>query len=238
MDANDIIKSIGSIIKEEVLVNVDNKILPNTLVIESLHPFPGYHGSNLPENPLPNSIYLVTDKKYDGEDIFRAVKKIKKSIHYTFNASVGHTVILSETLHFIRIRNLDCFDCIPGLQEAFLNEGIRFMKKRTVNVEAPIKLQKFFRLNKIEDHIFKDLDEPLMYYFEIPEKPDWEFFKKTTLYIRNNVDNYSFDAALGILYQEELIDMVRIFAKELSADQLRFIRKKYLYELAHPDHLD
>ncbi len=231
------LEATGAIVKEEDLINIKHKVMPNTLVLESSHPFPGYHGSNLPENPLPGSIYLVTQRKYDGDDILRAAKKIKRSFPDNFEASFGQAEINERIYHFIRIKNLDCFDCIPVMQKAFADEGIQFMKRKSVSGESLIKLQKFFRLQKIDNHLYKDLDDPLMYYFEIPEKPGWGLFKKITFYVRANVANYTFDAALGTLYLEYIIDMVRIYAKDMTIEQLEFIRKKYLYELAHPDHL-
>ena len=238
MNDGDIIKATGTIVKGEVLTNIEHNIMPNTLVLESSHPFPGYHGSNLPEKPSPNSIYLVTATKCEGEDILRAAKMIKKSFPFNFDASFGKAEIYTNTYHFIRVRKLDCFDCIPRLQEAFASRGIVFMKKKKIKDEALITIQKFFLLNKTDEHLYRDLDDPLMFYFEIPERPDWNFFNKITNFIRSNVDNYSFDAAQGTIYLEDIIDMVRIYAKDITNDQLRFIRKKYLYELSHPDHLD
>jgi hypothetical protein len=34
--------------------------MPDTLVLESSNPYPGYHGNNVPESLKPNDIYLVT----------------------------------------------------------------------------------------------------------------------------------------------------------------------------------
>jgi hypothetical protein len=120
---------------------------------------------------------------------------------------------------------------------AFVDEGINFMKKKTDQRRCPYNLQKFFTFQKIDNNIYRDTDNPYMHYFEIPERPSWPFFRKITFYIRSNVDNYSYDAALGAVYLEEIHDMVRIFSKELTLEQLNFIRSKYLYELSHPDHL-
>jgi hypothetical protein len=237
MPVYDIIKATGTITKEEILTDIDHNIMPNTLVLESSQPFPGYHGSNLPEESLPNIIYLVTDQRYDGEEILRAAKKIKPVFPKKFDASYGKAELYSVPYHFIRIRNLSCFDCIAGLQEEFVKEGIIFMKKKPVSAEALIKIQKFFQIEKIDDHLYRDLEDPLMFYFEIPDKPDWQFFKKITVYVRSNIDNYTFDAAIAVVYHDEILDLVRIFAKDITIDQLHFIRRKYLYELAHPDHL-
>ncbi len=238
MLTDDIIKAPGKIIKEEDLVNVKHNIMHNTLVLESSHPFPGYHGKNLPEPPMPNNIYLVTETKYEGEDILRTAKKIKHSLPAKCDLSFGHACLNKKAYHFIRARGLDCFGSIPRLQAALAEEGIKFRRMKTLCGKALIKLRKYFPLKKIDENIFQDIDNPYLYYFEIPEKPPWEFFKKITIYIRSNLDKYSFDAALAIIYMEDITDMVRIYARDIDHEQLEFVRSKYLYELSHPDHLD
>jgi hypothetical protein len=237
MTGNDIIKATGTITKEEEFINIEIFVMPNTLVLESLHPFPGYHGDNLPEMLSPKFYYLATDTKYEGDDILRAAKKVKAKLPYEFNASFGHAEIFPNIIHFIRITDLNCVDCIGLIQEAFKTEGINFMKKRTIGGDALIKIQKLFTFQKIDEYIYRDAENPLMHYFEIPDKPSWPFFRKITFYIRSNVDNYSYDAALGAFYLDEIHDIVRIFGKDLTLSQLNFIRIKYLYELTHPDHL-
>ena len=238
MLSGDIIKAAGTITKEEELIAVEHNIMPNTLVLESSNPFPGYHGSNLPEDPLPGSIYLVTEARYEGEHILRIAKKVKKHLHEKCDSSFGQAQIYSGTYNFIRIRNLDCFSCIRRIQEAFSDEGIRFMKKKEVSGQALISINKFFSLGRIDENIYRDNDDPAMYYFEIDENPGWQLFKKTTIFIRGNVDHYSFDGALGTLYLEDITDIIRIFAKDTVNEQLHSIRKKYLWELSHPDRLE
>ncbi len=237
MSEPDIIKATGTVTKEEFVVNISHNIMPDTLVLESSHPFPGYHGSNLPENPLPNTIYLVTETKYDGEEILRITKKIKKRFPEKFDASYGKLELFTNTFNFIRVRDIDCFDCIERIQKEFACHGIKFKKKKKIDGEASIRIQKFFTMEKIDDHIYRDLIRSDNYYFEIPEKPEWEFFKKVTFYIRGNVNNYSFDAALVAVYLEDIREMVRIYAQNVTPGQLRFVRDKYIYELTHPDHL-
>ncbi len=237
MIGDELIKAYGSITKEEDLINIELFTMPNTLVLESLHPFPGYHGNSLPEGPDPNLIYLVTDIRYEGEDILRAAKKVRAKLPCKFNASFGRAEISQNTYQLIRLADLERMDCIRSIQEAFMSEGITFAKKKSVSGDALIYLQKFFSFEKMDGNIYRDTDNPLMHYFEIPDRPPWPFFRKITFYIRGNVDYYSYDAALGTVYMEELHDMVRIFSRDLTLEQLNFIRLKYLYEIAHPDHL-
>ncbi len=228
----------GSITKEEELVRIEHSVIPGTLVLESSHPYPGYHGNNVPESMVPNDIYLITKVKYEGEEILRKARKIKHKLRDRFNVSFGHAIIDSRTYHFIRLKNLDCFDCIDRVQKAFTDEEIVFCKSRNIGGQALIKIQRLFSFEKAAGHLFKKSDNPLVYYFEIPCKPDWEFFKKITFYIRGNLDKYSYDAALGAVYLEEIHDLIRIFSPGLTLEQLEFVREKYLYELENPDHLE
>ena len=228
----------GTITKEEELVRIEHSVMPGTLVLESSHPYPGYHGTNVPETMIPNDIYLVTRTRYEGEEILRKARKIRTKLRDRFEASFGQAEIDSRTYHFIRVKNLDCFECIDRIQKAFEAEGIEFCKKRNVEGQALIRIQRIFSFRKTADRIFVNIHNPLVHYFEIPCKPDWEFFKKVTYYIRSNVNKYSFDAALGVVYLDELHDIVRIFGRDLTVEQLYFIREKYLYELEHPDHLE
>jgi hypothetical protein len=238
MIADNVINATGSITKEEELINIEHSIMPNTLVLESSHPFPGYHGSNVPESTRPNDIYLVTKKRYDGEDILRKAKKIKHALKDRFDTSFGYAETSTGIYHFIRLKNLDCFECIDRIQKAFTSEEIEFCRKKRVSGESLIRIQKLFSFHKISDHLFRNPDNPHMHYFEIPCKPRWDFFKKVTFYIRGNVDNYAYDAAIGAVYLEEIHDLVRIYSTNLTIEQLDFIRRKYLYELDHPDHLE
>lgn len=238
MIADNVINATGSITKEEELINIEHSIMPNTLVLESSLPFPGYHGSNVPESIRPNDIYLVTKKRYDGEDILRKAKKIKLDLNDRFETSFGHAETTSGIYHFIRLKNLDCFDCIDRIQKAFTREEIEFCRNKRVSGESLIRIQRLFSFHKITDHLFRSSEYPQMHYFEIPCKPRWDFFKKVTFYIRGNVDNYAFDAAIGAVYLKEIHDLVRIYSTNLTIEQLDFIRRKYIYELGHPDHLE
>jgi hypothetical protein len=118
----DIIKTAGTITKEEELIAVEHNIMPNTLVLESSHPFPGYHGSNLPEDPLPGSIYLVTEVKYEGEHILRMAKRIKKHFQDKCDSSFGQAHIYAGTYNFIRIRE-------PGLLQLHTKDTGGFFRR-------------------------------------------------------------------------------------------------------------
>lgn len=48
-----LLTSIGTITKKEKIATVENDIRSNTLVMESLFPFPGYHGTTVPDRTDP-----------------------------------------------------------------------------------------------------------------------------------------------------------------------------------------
>ena len=70
------IESVGIVTKEVTFTTVKHNIVPNTLVLETLQPFPGYHGEYLPTDTKPEAVYFVLSKEFSTEFIFRTVKFI------------------------------------------------------------------------------------------------------------------------------------------------------------------
>jgi len=226
------LEGLGYILKLEELSTVTDNTLINTLVLENSAPFPGYHGNNIPLDTKPNYLFFVTDQKYQGDDIIRKACDIRRSFPHRFDASFGETTVQNELLHFIRIKDLERFTYISGLQQEFLEKGIKFRKKKSIRDQALIKVYKHFTLEQIGDNIFRDTENPMMFYLKIPAKPEWPAFEKATAFIKQNVEIYNFDSALGILYGKTITDMIRIFTKEPGVQLLSEIRSKYLDELA------
>jgi hypothetical protein len=96
------------------------------------------------------------------------------------------------------------------------------------------KIRKYFSLDAAVDYIYKDLEVSAMAYFKIPTLLDWDVFEGITLGIKNNMnENNNFDAGLGVFFRPEgIIDVVRIYDEELNLEDVKFIRKKYLEEIA------
>jgi hypothetical protein len=70
-----------------------------------------------------------------------------------------------------------------------------------------------------------------MYYLRIPKHLSWQVFLEITTSIKHNLDNQNFDGALGCIYLKDIIDVVRIFAKDMELGDLSKIRQQYLDEL-------
>ena len=225
-----IIETMGSIAKVEKLETLNSNILENTLVFDEIEPFPGYHGVNLPSEYNPSTVYLVLRKKLSTVKVIRITQQIKKYFKYSFDGTVSTICINNDVFNCIRIRNIKNYSIIPDLQKSYIYEGVRFMKKRNIRGEGIIDIKKHFELEELEEGIYKDLEDSLMYYVKIPRHLSWQMFFEITTSIKHNIDNLSFDAALGVLYLKEITDVVRIFARDMSLDELKTIQQRYLEE--------
>ncbi len=225
------IETFGYIKKEESLVTVESNIIPNTLVLESRQPFPGYHG-NFPDKSQPQSLFLITTKDYSFEEVARITKNMCESIKFNFNASQGHLHFKSETLPCIRIKYLRSFTFIPELQTLFKDAGIKFAKQTHINSSAIIVINKSFFISDKGDGLYKDLKEESKCYIELPSFLTWEQFKRYTENIKHNIDNNNFDAAQGAFYRNEgILDLVRIYDQEKNPERIKLLQRAYLEEI-------
>ena len=225
------IETMGSIAKVEKLETLNSNILENTLVLEEVEPFPGYHGANLPSGYNPTAVYLIIKKKLPSIKIIRITQEIRKYFKHEFDGTAANICINNEVFSAIRLRNLEDIKILPELQKNYMYEGIKFVKKRKIKGDGIIELKKHFELEALGEGIYKDLEDPLMYYLRIPKHLSWQVFLEITTSIKHNLDNLNFDAALGSIYLKEIIDVVRIFAKDMELNDLSMIRQQYLEEL-------
>ncbi len=221
-------EAIGFVKKLELISTIEDKIIPDTFVVESTTPFPGYHGDNLPSETKPGLIFFITKEPYSSEIIARASQKIKKYFQEQFGALYGNLNFYNEDFPCIRIKNLTSFDYIADLQSCFRDEGIKFMKKKKVNTNSILKFQKYFILGRLDGNDFlKDLEEEAIMYFRIENHLKWKLFEQITKFVKNNVENNNFDAALASLFSfEGMNDYIRIYS-EFTIQQLKGLCEKY-----------
>jgi len=226
-----IIETMGSIAKVEKLETLSSNILENTLVLKEIEPYPGYHGANYPTGYNPTAVYLVLKKKASTVRVMRITQDIRKFLKHDFDGTAAEISINNDTLNCIRLRNFNNYDILPDLQKAYMHGGLKFMKKRKISGAGVIEIKKHFELEKLDEDIYKDLEDPLMYYLKISKHLNWSLFREITTSIKHNLDDLSFDAALGAIYMKEITEVVRIFARDFKVEDLKKIREKYLEEL-------
>ena len=220
------IETIGTIEKKERLVTVDS----NDLVLESLHPFPGYHGTTIPDKTNPKSLFFVLRSDFPDEDIIRAILRIKHKLHTHFDASPGKVTVFNKMEPCIRVKDLENYTFIPELISLFKAEGFTFMKGRKIDpFDGLIRIKKYFHLDEVNEGIYMDKETKEMGYFEVSTELDWDAFEKITLDIKRNIEDNNFDAALGTIYRKTgLKDVIRIFDTNVCLGECLFLREKYI----------
>ena len=221
-----LIETIGYIKKEVNLSTLESYVIPNTLVLESLHPYPDYHGKNLPEKSKPRSIFLIVNKDYSYKEIARVTKKIKQEYEFDFNASQGNIYFKTTSYPCIRIKHLKSYTFLPELQSKFQDEGIKFAKQKSINSSGLIVINKHFYVDEVEEGVYRDIDEDSKFYVEIPVDLPWSEFKEQILNVKNNIDNSNFDAAQGVFYRRSgIVEVVRLYICEGEFEKVLRIHK-------------
>lgn len=226
MNQKILLETIGTIEKKEMLGPVGYK----ELVLEAFHPFPGYHGTTIPDHIMPNSLFAITRSKYTEEKIIRVIQKIKSDPAFTFDATPGLVTLYNMLNPCIRFKDLKTYDEMPPILKSFENEGIEFMSNRKIEpYTGIIKVKKYFLVEVLSDFLFKDAEDPNMHYFSIPVQLRFNQFEKITMDLKHNLEDPKFDVALGTIFRKSgVIDVIRIYDDKFSLEKLEIIRTRYL----------
>jgi len=233
MKENKNMEVFGNLTKYDTVVAIDEKIVPGSLVFDSLNPFPGYY-HDTPMEGRPIYIYLVMEKQYPLEDVLRATQNIENEYKWKFNAGKGYMRIGSEFLNVIRVRHLPELDLVEKIQKAYMKNGINFLMNKKIKgkIEAEVKIVKFLLLNQLGEGIYVDLNEPTFGYIEIPKYLHREAFVKVSMDVKYNWLGHEYDAAAGSFYKDgKLYEVVRILSNKIDKDYLADIRKLYLEKI-------
>ena len=227
MAANEF-SSIGTVTRKDRIILNDRIENSSALVFIAEHPHSGYYGNTVPEKKEPQSMFLVTDHNYDDNTIIRAIQAVKKNFEHAFDAVPGTISFLNKRLVMIRVRCLS-YEHIPMLVDAFRRAGIKFMAHRKFpHFDATISITKYFKTEEVEKGVFLDIHNPNFAYLHIDGHLSWGRFENIYRDVRNNITEFTFDAALATMYDENgIIDFVRIYDEKRSVEKLRIIHKKF-----------
>lgn len=225
-----ILETIGTIEKKELLGPVGY----TDLVLESFEPFPGYHGTTVPDTIKPKSLFIITRSKYIEEKIIRITQKVKKDKKFEFDGTPGHVTLYNMLNPCIRIKGLKSFERVPDILQAYKDEGIEFMTSRKIEpFTGIIKVKKYFLLDQVSEEVFYDAEDRNMFYFAIPVQLRFNQFEKIAMEIKNSMEEHNFDVALGTIFRRNgLIDMIRVYDETCTPDRLEMIRSKFLSKIS------
>ncbi len=215
--------------KNDTVHALEQKILPGSLVFDSLNPFPGYY-HELPTDADSIYLYMILDNQYPLEEILRATQNIEKQYDWNFDAGKAYITIGTTSLDAIRLRHLPTIDLVEKIQEAYVKQGIKFLMNKQLKgkLEARTKIVKFLNLEELEPGIFLNADDTTFAYIQIPKYLDAEEFVKVSMDVKYNWDGHEFDAASASFYKEgTLYEVVRIRSDKMDADYLKAIQKLY-----------
>jgi hypothetical protein len=221
-----LLETLGTIEKKEMLGPVGYK----ELVLEAFQPFPGYHGTTVPDKDTPQALFAITRSKYTEEKLIRVTQKIKSEGNYKFDATPGMVTLYNMLNPCIRFKDIPSYDQVPAILNKFEDEAIEFMSNRKIEpFTGIIKVKKYFLLDVVSDSIFNDAENKNMFYFSIPVQLRFNQFEKITIELKHNLDDANFDAALGTIFRKTgMVDLIRIYAEKCPPERLEFIRSKYL----------
>lgn len=220
-----IVETFGSLVKEEQLRTVDSGIIPNTLVLENLEPFPGYYGAS-PSDRMPDAFFIVITQKESTEKILRLTQIIKDNTNLEFEGSPGRICIYNDTYYSIRLRGITDYSKLAEIQNYYRDAGIKLMKRKEVDAPGIIQIKKIFPLKKLDENFYKDAVRDV-YYLNINKQITWSHFKSVTQKVKNNLTINTFDAALAVIYASKVMDLIRIYGKDITPENLQEIRNKY-----------
>src|SRR5690554_5481599 len=228
MEQNKSMEVFANLTKQITIVSVEDKVLPGSLVFESLNQFPGYyHDGPIPAQPI--YIYLVLDRQYPLEEVLRATQQIEREYtNWSFDSGKGYMHIGSQMLNVIRLRHLPEIELVGKIQEAYQQQGIDFLmnKKLRGKLEAEVKIVKFLNLEILDEGIYTEIEDDNFGYIEIPKFLSNEVFRKVTMDVKYNWYGHEFDAASGSFYKDgKLTEFVRILSSKNSKEYLSDLRQ-------------
>lgn len=223
---------IGKIIIQENIDTINENKIPKTFVINVPDPFKHYYG-RFTEVEKPNSIIFVTKTPNSFEKILRVTKKINKQHHLKLDGAKCEVTIGARKLNGVRVKGINRYHEIEKIQAYYAQEGYDFAKSEKFDdTEALIRINRFFRIEKIEKGIFKSKNDSDVFYIEVPRYMSWQEFKTITYEVKHNITDSNYDIAKGIFYTKGgIVEMMRVVKPKATIDLLKSIQQKYIERL-------
>jgi len=220
----------GSITKKEKVIEINSK-LANTTVLEVQEPFPGYY-HDIPVTKSINSVFILVKNKFYPETILRATNLVKASLDTKFEAAYARLSFGSnqDTHIAIRLINLENYDAIKTIQQAYSDVGIEFEPNAKIDISKPaiININRVFALSEIAEGIFTKESMQEMKYITINKGGNWDWFEEITTKVKNNFHRRNFDVAHAVIFEMGgLKEMVRIFDDKITLDELQELQKLF-----------
>lgn len=232
MNKNNVLSASGTITKKEIVCSVKVKSSVESLVLESIDPFPDVDNKYKKKYNLPKYYYVGITSHHLDQDILISAKNAERQFETELHSAIGEINVDGETYRVIRLKNISS-KTLEEVLTAYKQYSLE-LKTFEKNIHSPaiICTRKFFYLEEIEQGFFLDLDEEEKGYLEIPSKLSWEEFENITEKVKTNCHNPAFDGAIGNISKHGVNqDVIRIYHPELDKEKLLDIGKTYIKNL-------
>jgi hypothetical protein len=239
MDKNEVIETVGSITKMENLRALEQDTIENSLVLETVDPFPGYKSEHdtTDTDKNPSSVFITLRYRYAPEKINRINKELRENKMVICYPSFGEIITHNYIFPCIRIKGLENHKIIPAIQDFYRQNDLQLLAFKSFNDSARIKIFKTFRLIELAKGLYRDLNDGEKFYIHIPQSIQWKQLDHISKKIKFNLKTHNFDAALGIIYRfcgpenviriydrdkslRRALQLKSLFTKEVKKDML------------------
>lgn len=226
MKPENILKVCGSITKKESLIQLKESTLKHTFVAEANLPYANYYG-RVPASGKPNSLFLFTDRYYTLEESLRFTQNIDICAKNEVNVASAFMQFKTHRYPAIRIRDFPDYEHLKMLEECYIDQGVKFARKITMEPEALVTVNKCFFLEEKENEFFLDLNEKDEGYITVSKYLDPESFESLMHDVWNNANCRAFDAAMGgFIIDGRVINIIRIYSEHLDMKTLHCIHEE------------
>ncbi|MFO8235686.1 MAG: hypothetical protein R6U04_09815 [Bacteroidales bacterium] len=232
MNKNNVLSASGTITKKELVHSVKVKSSIDSLVLESVDPFPDVDSRYKKKYKVPKYYYIGITPHHLDQDILISARNAERHIDEELHSAIGEIKVNGETHRVIRLKNISG-KLLEKVLTAYKDYGLEIQTfNENINNSAIICTRKFFYLEEIEQGFFLDLDEEEKGYLEVPRKLSWEEFERITEKVKSECKHPAFDGAIGVISKHGVNQhVIRIYHPNLDKEKILEIGKNYIKNL-------
>jgi hypothetical protein len=106
------------------------------------------------------------------------------------------------------------------------------MEYKPLNANVRIRIFKTFKLNEVQEGIYRDVNDIEKFYIRLPKSINWQQLHYATRHVKHRLDNPHFNAAIGMIYRfcgPE--DVIRIYDQDATTERAETLRSLYMAEI-------
>ncbi len=212
-------KGLACLQKEEYLTVC--KKCTKGLVLRSESPYGAYYSEHPEVQKTPDVLYIAVKSFNECMEtkVIRLRQQLKKD-DAKLKMNYAHITLFNKVIPVVAFHasHISEGDLII---EKLIQTGIKILKKQNIHPYVSlVQIRKFVDLKEIAKGVYTS-HEKFHYYLSVPDKIEWEEFRKCVNTCRNSHNFPHFDAAQLSLFQYNNIEeFVRIYSQTATENDL------------------